>query len=380
MTEGKTRVLIDALSARQGGGQTYLINLLRDASIYGGVEVFLLAHESLALPAGIPITRLPVHRCLENPFVRACWQRLVLPMYLRRLSPDILFCPGGVISRGVPESVKVVVTFQNMLPFDLPATRKYPLGYQRLRIWLLRRLMMKDFERADLVICISNYARTVLDDVLKGPLCKTVVIPHGVACEFQASHQAALKRPAWLQDYEYFLYVSTYDFYKAQIEVVRGFAEFRKTHKRDYRLVLTGPENRAYGQRLRMEIARLGLGESVILSGPIPYGQLPALYRHAAINIFASEVENCPNILMEMMASGRPAVVSNRLPMPEFGGEAVCYFDPAKPSELADKLRLLLENKSQMETLGRLALERSKLFDWREAARFTWEAILGVAA
>ena len=380
MAEEKTRVLIDALSARQGGGQTYLVNLLRDASTYGDLEVFLLAPESLALSTGASVTRLPVHRCLENPFIRACWQWLVLPMYLRRFSPDILFCPGGVISRGVPESVKVAVTFQNMLPFDRAATHKYPLGYQRLRIWLLRRLMMKDFERADLVICISNYARTVLDDALKGRLRKTVVIPHGVACEFQASPSAALKRPAWLQGCEYFLYVSTYDFYKAQIEVVRGFAEFRKTSKRDYRLVLAGPENRAYGQRLRMEIACLGLGESVILSGPIPYGQLPALYRHAAINIFASEVENCPNILMEMMASGRPAVVSNRLPMLEFGGDAVCYFDPARPSELADRLTLLLEDTSHMETLGRLACERSRLFDWMRSARLTWEAISGIAA
>ena len=40
------------------------------------------------------------------------------------------------------------------------------------------------------------------------------------------------------------------------------------------------------------EIARLRLQDDVILAGTIPYRDLPAVYHHAFINIFASESEN----------------------------------------------------------------------------------------
>ena len=375
MVEKKIKVLIDALSARQGGGQTYIINLLRYVRVQCKLEILLLAPQSLRVSAGTPITRLPVGRWLENPFVRACWQRWVLPGYLRKYSPDVLFCPGGLIPRGVSDDVKVVTTFQNMLPFDEAATKKYPYGYQRFRIWILRRLMVKGMVRADLVIFISTYARSVVETLLKGQLKKTAIVPHGVAPEFMANLNSSPERPLWLPKEQYFLYVSTYDFYKAQIEVVRGFALYRGESGLEHKLVLVGPENRAYGSRLRKEVSRLGMENAVILAGVIPYAHLPALYHHALVNIFASEVENCPNILMEMMASGRPAVVSSRPPMPEFGGDAVYYFDPARPDQLAEKLKEIVEDQARMEFMGNRALERSRLYDWEHSARLTWEAI-----
>lgn len=375
MAEKKIKVLIDALSARQGGGQTYIINLLRYVPAQSNLEVLLLAPQSLQVSAGTSITRLPVGRWLENPFVRACWQWVVLPRYLRKYSPDVLFCPGGLISRGVSDDVKFVATFQNMLPFDEAATKKYPYGYQRFRIWLLRRLMVEGMVRADLVIFISNYARSVVETLLKGQLKKTAIIPHGVAPEFTANLGCSPERPLWLPKGQYFLYVSTYDFYKAQIEVVRGFALYREKSGLEQKLVLVGPENRAYGNRLRKEVCRLGMEDAVVLAGVIPYARLPAFYQNALVNIFASEVENCPNILMEIMASGRPAVVSSRPPMPEFGGDAVCYFDPARPEQLAEKLKEIVEDQAQMELMGNRALERSRLYDWEHSARLTWETI-----
>jgi glycosyltransferase involved in cell wall biosynthesis len=119
--------------------------------------------------------------------------------------------------------------------------------------------------------------------------------------------------------------------------------------------------------------------KNIILVGSVPYANLPALYQYASVNIFASEVENCPNILLEMMASGRPAVVSNRPPMPEIGGDAVCYFDPSRPEDLAERLRELMKDRAQREFLGEKALERSRMYNWENSARLTWQAIASLA-
>jgi glycosyltransferase involved in cell wall biosynthesis len=107
----------------------------------------------------------------------------------------------------------------------------------------------------------------------------------------------------------------------------------------------------------------------------MPYEALPTMYRHALINIFASESENCPNILLEALASGRPIVSSARPPMPEFGGNAVLYFEPRSPADLADKLASLLDEPQRMTDYGERGLEQSQLYRWETSAARTWEAI-----
>ena len=51
------------------------------------------------------------------------------------------------------------------------------------------------------------------------------------------------------------------------------------------------------------------------------------------------KVKNCPNILLEAMASGKAILCSNFNPMPEFGGKAVEYFDPSNIHDIAEKIK-----------------------------------------
>jgi glycosyltransferase involved in cell wall biosynthesis len=371
------RVLINALSARQRGGQTYLRNLLAHLPKDGSIDVLLLAPESLELDFEHGcIVRFPVRRYLENPFARALWEKLVLPRVARDYGADVLFCPGGVVSCA-PSGCRIVTMFRNMIPFDDRQRNRYPLGYDRLRHWLLHRVMLKSMLRADLVIFISRYARQVIERHTRRAL-SGVVIPHGVPSRFRESAVSAPHVPAALIDDGYLLYVSYIDFYKAQLEVVRAYSELRGRRGTAPKLVLVGPENAAYGAQVRECVTRLGLDRHVIITGAIAYQELPAWYQNATINIFASESENCPNILLEALAAGRPVVSSERPPMPEFAGDAVLYFDPASPSDLAGKLEMLLDDPVRMEVFARRAAEQSKLYDWGDTARRTWEAIASV--
>jgi len=102
---------------------------------------------------------------------------------------------------------------------------------------------------------------------------------------------------------------------------------------------------------------------------------MPAVYQHALLNIFASQCENCPNILLEALAAGRPVVVSNRPPMPEFAGDAAVYFDPQSPNELADVLASVLDDSAAMADLSAKAEKRAFLYDWKSTAMATWKAI-----
>jgi len=106
--------------------------------------------------------------------------------------------------------------------------------------------------------------------------------------------------------------------------------------------------------------------------GPVDHHELPALYQNALINIFASECENCPNTMLEAMASGRPLLASNRPPMPEFGQDAAVYFDPSSPQELADILISIIDDPARLRELSTKVRERSQRYDWAKTAESTW--------
>lgn len=375
-----TRVLIDALSARQGGGQTYIINLLQALPAEAGLEVLVAAPTSLPLPDARPeIRRLEVHWPVTNPLLRGIWQRWILRRVLRRMKADVLFVPGGVVLTRVPPGCRLVTMFRNMIPFDMAQRARYPLGYQRLRNWILAPAMLQSMVRSNLVIFLSEYARQVVEALVPGRIHAGVVIPHGVNEAFRGIPGAPLPRPSWLPAGPYLLYVSTLDFYKAQLEVVRGFALVRQRRNGPERLVLIGPENPRYGRLVRDEIARLGLEDQVIVAGNVPYRELPAVYQNAVINLFASESENCPNILLEALASGRPVLSSCMPPMPEFGGDAALYFDPRSPEALAKCVLSVLDDPRLLAELSVRATARALRYRWSESGRRTWEAIAAVA-
>ena len=202
-----------------------------------------------------------------------------------------------------------------------------------------------------------------------------MVLPHGVADTFRARPGAPLLRPAWIPAGPYLLYVSTLDFYKAQLEVIRGYDLMRQRRVTPERLLLAGPENPVYGKLVREEIARRGLTDRVLILGSLPYHDLPALYQNAKVIIFASESENCPNILLESLAAARPIVCSNRPPMPEFGEDAVLYFDPASPKDLAQKLIGIIDDEAERARLGSRGAELAKRYDWKVTGQATWEAL-----
>src|ERR1035437_2704800 len=111
------KIVINALSARQGGGQTYLSNLLESIPADMHAKIFVLAPQSFRLRTEDQrIARIPAKWPMENPFARAAWENIYLPRLIRYLGAEVLFCPGGVVSTEPPNGCKVVTVSQNMLP------------------------------------------------------------------------------------------------------------------------------------------------------------------------------------------------------------------------------------------------------------------------
>jgi len=141
------KILINALSARLGGGQTYLINLLEHLPDNDDFEILVYAPESLKLSQHAKIKRCSTRWPTTNPIARAFWEKLVLPRILDQESVDVLFCPGGTINTKPPRGCKTVTMFRNMMPFDMEVRKRLPMAPKGCVIGCLNASCSKAWHR-----------------------------------------------------------------------------------------------------------------------------------------------------------------------------------------------------------------------------------------
>lgn len=367
------KIVINAYSARQGGGQTYLVNLLSHLPATNVPLIEVFAPPSLKLPEHPCIKRVYASWPTENPLMRAAWERLALPRYLKQTGADVLFCPGGLVATTPPEGCKVVTMFRNMTPFDPVAMKAVPLGLQWIRLHMLRRLMLTSMREADLTIFISEYARKVIEKLARIP--HPLTIPHGISEAFRTGADP-LPRPKAAGELPYLLYVSKLDNYKHHHEVVTAFSMLPAHLRATHRLILIGEAEGVRSLKLHALVHELGVSDKVRILGAVPYQDLSAYYQNAKANVFASSCENCPNIMLEALASGRPLLASDVEPMPEFGGLNIGYFSPFDPQSIEVAMRKVLEDSAVAQRWAEGARQQGSLYSWARTARETWLAIL----
>jgi len=369
----KNRIIINALSLRGGGGQTHLIKIIeylekvRDFS----VTILVSSQSNLKIQRD-DLEIIRVNWSVDNPILRSFWEIFFLPSLIKKLNADLLFCPGGVLITTIPKGVKSATMFRNMTPFDEEQLRKMQFNLSKVRNLILKRVMIRSMQKADLVIFISEFAReTILKNLVK-PLKESVLIHHGV--DFSSNKgdkdiKHIIKTP-------YILYPSSIDNYKSQLEVVKAYSLLSKKIKLP-NLLLVGSinQNPNYVDILRKTISEKKLEEKVLIAGKVDYELMPSLYKQANFIIFASQTENCPNILLEAMSSGKLILCSNLQPMPEFARESVIYFDPKKPEDLVSKIEMVFKNEELIEQYSKKSFIEAERFSWIETSSKTWQSL-----
>jgi glycosyltransferase involved in cell wall biosynthesis len=374
---------IDASNIRQGGGRTYLIELLKHVPPVDVTKIYVWANpETLDCIPNSP----PIHKIALQPQMlgmrRFLWQTFSLASAARDLKCDVLFFPGGsYLGRFRPFGT----ISQNLLPFQFRELARFGPNMMFAKMLALRFVQGCTFRRAAGVIFLTKFARSIVSAKL-GDLPGSAIIPHGIGEQFRPAGGTNASRAQ-----KHFsgrvgkfgkcdvLYVSTIDQYKHQWNVVDAVHKLRqKGH--DVHLTLAGPAYRPALARLQTHIRRLDPATDwVSYVGSVAHEDLPSLYQKADIGVFASSCENLPIILLEMMATGLPICCSDMGPMPEVLGEAGVYFDPLDPNSIANSLELLLGDRNRRHDLSKRALAAAQEYSWTRSARQTFSYITRLA-
>lgn len=288
------------------------------------------------------------------------WEQLELPTLTRG---KLLFTPAG----GAPLLHRDhVFTVPDTSVFSTPDayTRLYGLWYR----WHHRRAARMSSLR---FLTVSEFSKSELTHRLKIDAARITVIPEGHEHVLSfASDPGALARLG-LHRKSYILGVGSANPNKNFRSLVKAFQLLRAGASRaeDLRLVISGrADTRIYSGDTASDMG-------IVHTGYISDAELRALYENAACFVFPSLYEGFGLPLLEAMALGCAAACSTSASLPEVGGDAVLYFDPHSPQEMADAIASLLTDSHLREGLAARGRERSRQFRWSDAARLTWAAL-----
>jgi glycosyltransferase involved in cell wall biosynthesis len=363
---------IDASNIRAGGGVTHLIELLKAAEpAQYGIRKFIVwgGAATLGRIEDRPWIQKIYHPNLDkNLLHRLYWAVFQLKKEVLVHKIDLLFVPGGSDASNFQP---MVTMSQNLLPFEWQELRRYGWTFSTLKGIILRFVQGATFKKAKGVIFMSQYAQAAVIRVTGNLNADQVVIGHGINSMFDKKPIAARYQHAFSPTSPCrILYVSGLEPYKQQWFVAEAANLLRQQHYPIY-LDLVGPMGSGY-ERLMKTLNILDPKQHFIrFHGAVPYEELKQMYTSADIGVFASTCETFGQIVTEAMSAGLPMACSNRSAMPEILEDCGVYFDPENPFEIAESLKILVEDPTLRFTYASKAYERSKNFTWEKCAHQT---------
>jgi glycosyltransferase involved in cell wall biosynthesis len=147
----------------------------------------------------------------------------------------------------------------------------------------------------------------------------------------------------------------------------------------DLQLVLAG--GLGYGRREILTTREASSHrDQIVLPGMLSDTELGTLVKNATLCVIPSLYEGFCLPMVEAMACGVPTVASNASCIPEVSGGVLKYFDPHSIDEMAETIRLALEDSSVRDRLRCAGLARAAEFSWERCARETLRIFAETAA
>ncbi|MCH5597907.1 glycosyltransferase [Niabella ginsengisoli] len=116
------------------------------------------------------------------------------------------------------------------------------------------------------------------------------------------------------------------------------------------------------------EMNRADLIKWFVFPGFIRANEMPLIYNAATLFVYPSLRESFGLPILEAMGCGTPVITSNTSSMPEIGGSAAVYIDPYNHLDIAEKIDVVLRDRSLQQKLSLKGVQRAAEFSWKTSA------------
>lgn len=368
-------LFLNGLAASAGGGLTYLRNVLPHLSSRGDVKVTVALNPRLrAELSGLPRVSILEIDPAAGAVGRFWREQISLAAAIRQSGAEVLVSAGNFALRKSP--VPQILLSRNSLYTsadffrDLRQRREYGLWLDtRIKGGLARRSIYW----ADRTIAPTE---AFAQELRQWTGNQVMAIHHGFDREAFFSDQAQLPQDVQNKldldkDAVRLLFVSHYNYYRNFETLLRALPVLReRLGGRKVKLFLTcrlRSEDNPGSYRAQAAsdlVAQLGITESVVELGTIPYSQLHHIYRQCSIYVTPAYAESFAHPLVEGMASGLPVVAADSAVHREICGDGALYFQQFSPDELAARVCQIAASGELSRQLSDRGIDRSHGFSW----------------
>jgi glycosyltransferase involved in cell wall biosynthesis len=288
---------------------------------------------------------------------------------LRGMGADLLFCPFTAPTFFEP-GIPTVCTI-----YDLQFNT-YPEFFAAEDVAHRDHSFIEACRRARALAAISDYSRdsAVAHGSLDPARIRTIHLRMAQRISSEAEPNKGVLDRLGLTPQRYLIYPANFWKHKNHEMLLTAFG--MACHGRlaaDIKLVCTG----APGARqawLMSATRSMSLADRVLFPGYLPNAEMAALMAHCTGVVFPSLYEGFGLPVIEAMASGVPVACSNTTSLPEVAADAAILFDPRVPTQIAQAITCLVEDKALRTRLIQAGQRRAIEFsDAKRMAREYWE-------
>tara|TARA_B110000027_G_scaffold125664_1_gene143272 strand:+ start:3367 stop:4479 length:1113 start_codon:yes stop_codon:yes gene_type:complete len=364
-------VLIDASNiVPDSGGFTHLKELLKNHETKNQDIIFVASSNNVIDELKINNKKVKYLSSLflnNGKFFRLFWQIFVINSCIKKNKCTKLFVLGGYFF--FIKRCKVILLIQNILPLE----KKIFLQDRLILIiknYLLNLLYRFSIWRSDGIVLLSKYSKKFLGK----EKVKFTVIPHGIQQKFFRKFK---KKKDSNKKFK-ILYVSKYEKYKNQLNLVKACYELKKNNI-NVSLTLYGldREKNLLNSDLYKFINKVNLEfkDLIIIKNFIKHKNLINIYQKFDLQVYPSKCEAFGLIILETIASSLPIVCSNYPVYKEILQRNTVYFDPDNPLDIAESIKIYIINfKTKFRNTKNL-FKIAKKFSWKTSSNKTFNFI-----
>jgi glycosyltransferase involved in cell wall biosynthesis len=301
---------------------------------------------------------------LSERWLYRIWYRLRLPLPVQTFTGEIdLYYSPDFVLPPVRSQIPTILTVHDLSFVHYPETFT-----PSLRAYL-NKVVPRSIQNATHVLADSKATRDDLINLWQIEEDKITVIYPGVDPAFRppadSQELANVRKKYNLGDGPYILSVSTIQPRKNYQMLIRAFRGV--VDDLPHKLVIAGGKGWLYEETLK-EAETQGLADKVLFLGFVEDEDLPALYSDATLFVFPSLYEGFGLPILEAMACGVPAIVSDASSLPEVAGEDALVIPPKEQEIWTAAIRDLLSDPSRRSQMVAGGFLRVRQFGWKRSA------------
>ena len=226
--------------------------------------------------------------------------------------------------------------------------------FRNALVTLLKPFGKRTLRKADAVVAVSNFEKSLICRELGLNSSKVQVIPNGV----DFSEFANLKKHD--QGHRSMLYVG----YLAAFKGVQYLVEVLPKLPKDVVLQIVG--RGPMKPLMQKRASELGVSDRVNFHGNVPRNELLQMYADADVFAVLSKYEAYSIVVAEALTAGTPCIVANASALGEWIDDKSCFGVnlPVNLNELAKLINSVMDNRIDRRAL--MKWRGTKILDWNE--------------